>query len=216
MLAIVPVNAPQAAKRRLEPVLSAEERAELVVLMLQDVIAACQRARRIRGVLVVTPDPSLAPPDVDTVPDPGEGHAAAIDLALGHAPSDGAIVVMADCPLVLPATLDRLAESARPVALVPARDGGTNALALRPPDAIEPVFGVPDGAKVLIERARRTGIEPVVLEDARLAADVDTPEDLRRVLELGEGTRSKAFLERVFAVFAELGLMGELPSEPVE
>jgi 2-phospho-L-lactate guanylyltransferase len=216
VLAIVPVNAPQAAKRRLEPVLSAEERAELVVLMLQDVVAACRAARRIRGVLVVTPEPSVVPPDVDALPDPGTGHAAAIDLALGHAPSDGALVVMADCPLVLPETLDRLAESARPVALAPARDGGTNALALRPPNAIEPRFGVTDGAKVLIERARRDGIEPVVIEDARLAADVDTPEDLRRVLELGEGTRSKAFLERIFSIFAEVGLLGELPSEPVE
>jgi 2-phospho-L-lactate guanylyltransferase len=199
VLAIVPVNGPAGAKRRLEPLLSWDERAELVAVMLADVLDACRRARTLRDILVVTPDTGLAPPDVDVLPDPGDGHAAAIALGLAQAPASGALVVMADCPLVTPEGLDRLAAAARPLALAPAQDGGTNALALSPADAIEPAFGVRNGAALLLERARVAGLPAEVVEDERIALDVDTPDDVRRVLELGEGTRTMAFLRRTLA-----------------
>jgi 2-phospho-L-lactate/phosphoenolpyruvate guanylyltransferase len=202
MLAIVPVNAPLDAKRRLAAVLSADERAELVSEMLADVLAACRAARTLRDILVVTPDTALAPSDVDVLPDPGEGHGAAIALGLAQAPASGALVVMADCPLVTADALDRLARAARPIAIAPAQDGGTNALALCPADAIEPAFGVPSGARLVLERARAAGLAARILEDDRIALDVDTPEDARRVLELGDGTKTKAFLTRTLAVSA--------------
>jgi 2-phospho-L-lactate guanylyltransferase len=199
ILAIVPVNSPLDAKRRLEPVLSRSERRALVATMLTDVLAACRESRAIRDILVVTPETSLAPADVDVLPDPGEGHAAAIALALAEAPESGALVVMADCPLVTGAGLDRLGLAARPIAVAPAQDGGTNALALCPADAIEPAFGVANGARVVVERARAAGVAAELVEDERIALDVDTADDVRRVLELGDGTMTKAFLERTLA-----------------
>ena len=48
---------------------------ELVAVMLADVLEACRGARLVRDILVVTPDTALAPPDVDVLPDPGQGHA---------------------------------------------------------------------------------------------------------------------------------------------
>jgi 2-phospho-L-lactate guanylyltransferase len=197
VLAIVPVNAPADAKRRLAPVLYAEQRGTLVLAMLEDVLESCRRATALDRVLVVTPDPATAPPDAAVLLDPGRGHAAAIQLALAQAAEDGALVVMADCPLVRPETLDRLASSARPVAVAPAQDGGTNGLALRPADVILPAFGMLDGARIVIERCRAAGIEPAVVDDPALALDVDTPADLERVLELGDGTRTQLFLDRV-------------------
>lgn len=197
MLAIVPVNTPADAKRRLAPVLSAEQRSTLVLVMLEDVLEACRRTSAVDGVLVVTPDPAAAPPDAAVLRDPGRGHATAIQLALAKAGEDGAVVVMADCPLVRPEALDRLAAAARPVALAPASDGGTNGLALRPADAIVPAFGVVDGARVVIERCHAAGIEPAVIDDPGLAHDIDTPEDLDHVLEAGAGTRTRVFLEGV-------------------
>jgi 2-phospho-L-lactate guanylyltransferase len=200
VLAIVPVNSPLGAKRRLESVLAWDERAELVAVMLADVLDACRGARLVRDILVVTPETALAPPDVDVLPDPGRGHAGAVTLGLAHAPESGAIVVMADCPLVTPDGLDRLAGAAKPIALAPAQDGGTNALALCPADAVEPAFGLPSGAAVVLERARDAGLRAHVVEDERIALDVDTPEDAQRVLELGEGTKTKDFLSRTLAV----------------
>jgi 2-phospho-L-lactate guanylyltransferase len=209
MLAIVPVDSPSSAKRRLGPLLSAAQRAGLVEAMLADVVEACNRAQSVTTVLVVTPDPALAPAGVDVLIDPGRGHSQAIGRALADPrAAAGAIVVMADCPLVRPETLDLLAAEARPIALCPAQDGGTNALALRPADALEPAFGVKNGALVTIERARRRGFEATVVDDPLVALDVDPPEDVERVLELGHGTATHRFLDQALAVSAELRSRG--------
>jgi 2-phospho-L-lactate guanylyltransferase len=206
VLVIVPVNSPSSAKRRLESLLPSELRADLVRAMLADVVAACKEARSVTGILVVTPDLSLATPGVETLQDPGEGHAAAIATALADPrAASGALVLMADCPLVRPETLDLLSEEARPLALCPAQDGGTNALALSPANALEPAFGIPDSAAVTVERARRLGIRASVVDDPLVALDVDRPDDLNRVLELGRGTSTHAFLDQALAISAEFG-----------
>jgi 2-phospho-L-lactate guanylyltransferase (CobY/MobA/RfbA family) len=93
---------------------------------------------------------------------------------------DGALVVMADCPLVEPESLDALVAAAWPLSLVPARDGGVNALALRNPAEFRPVFGVP--VEETVARARAAGIEPAILDDEGLSLDVDLPEDYELVL----------------------------------
>jgi 2-phospho-L-lactate guanylyltransferase len=201
VLAIVPVNAPAEAKRRLATLLDAAARAALVRAMLADVVSACREARSISRVLVVTPDPGLAEPGCEVLADRGLGHAAALADALRHplARADGALVVMADCPLVRAASLDALAQAARPVALAPAQDGGTNAIALRPADAVEPAFGLADGAALTVARARERGFEAVLIDDPLIALDVDTPEDVRRVLELGAGTATHRLLAAALA-----------------
>jgi 2-phospho-L-lactate guanylyltransferase len=177
VLAIVPVKGLDGAKSRLAPALAPDERAMLVVAMLDRVLAACEASTAISRTLLVTPEPRLARDGVDLLLDAGTGHADAIAAGLADQRArDGAIVVMADCPHVTPEALDALAEAARPFALAPSRDGGVNALALRDPDLFEPTFGVP--AATTIERARAAGIEPAILDDPSLALDVDRPEDL--------------------------------------
>lgn len=181
MLAIVPVKS-DGAKSRLARALTPEERSELVRSMLERVVLACIGADSVRRVLVVTPERELGPPGVDVLLDCGAGHAQAISAALAEpAAAHGALVVMADCPLVTAESLDALADAARPVALVPADDGGMNALAVRGAAAFEPVFGVPAAAARTIARARAAGIEPAVLADPLLAFDVDRPHDLERL-----------------------------------
>ena len=176
VLAIVPVKGLDGAKTRLAPVLSAEQRGRLVLEMLERVLGACAQAAAITRTLLVTPDPGLARNGTDVLVDAGTGHADALALALGDPRAQaGALVVMADCPLATAASLDALAAAARPLALAPARDGGVNALALRPLDGFRPHFGVPAGST--IARARRAGLEPAVLDDPALALDVDSPED---------------------------------------
>ena len=180
MLGIVPVNGLGEGKSRLAPVLSPAERAELVLTMLDDVLAACAASSAVEATLVVTPDPRVARGD-EMLVDSGIGHAAAIALALADPRArDGALVVMADCPLVQPESLDALAAAADPIALVPAADGGMNALALLSPDAVQPAFGVPYAAAVTVARAREAGYEPAVIEDPLLALDIDEPIDVWR------------------------------------
>jgi 2-phospho-L-lactate guanylyltransferase len=184
VLAIVPVKGRQDAKSRLADVLSDAERETLVREMLGCVLEACADATAVDATLVVTPDPELAP-GIDVLVDDGVGHAEAIAQALADPRAEaGVVVVMGDCPLALPEALDRLVEAAAPVALAPADDGGVNALALREPRAFEPAFGVPDAARVMVERARAAGFEPVVLDEPLLAFDVDQPADLERLRSL--------------------------------
>jgi 2-phospho-L-lactate guanylyltransferase len=198
VLAIIPVNEPTGAKRRLGRLLTPEQRTDLVRAMLEDVVAACLATRRIGGVLVVTPEPLLAPTGAGVLVDAGCGHAEAIRAGLARA-GDAALVIMADCPLVRPEALDRLAAAARPVAIAPASDGGTNALALRPADAVEPAFGQRDGASIVAARARALGYEPATIEDEGFALDIDTPRDVERLLEVGAGTRTHALLTSLLA-----------------
>ena len=185
MLAIVPVKGSEGAKTRLAPLLSDDERRELVSAMLGDVLDACAAAEHVDAVLVVTPEPAIAPDGVEVLVDSGMGHAQAIELALADPrAADGVVVVMADCPLVQPESLDALVEAADPLALVPSGDGGTNAVAMKPGAAVRPAFGIEGSAGVTIERARGAGYEPAVLDDPLLALDVDRPEDVTRFHEL--------------------------------
>src|SRR5436309_2229399 len=144
--------------------------------MLRRVLAACEEAESIARTLLVTPDPSAVPEGLDVLVDAGTGHAEAISLALSDRRArEGALVVMADCPLVEARSLNELVEAARPLALVRARDGGVNALALRDPALFQPQFGIP--AEEMIARARSAGLDPALLEDDRLSLDVDRPQD---------------------------------------
>jgi 2-phospho-L-lactate guanylyltransferase (CobY/MobA/RfbA family) len=149
--------------------------------MLDAVLDACRGCAAVDGVLVVSPDHGLGR-GADVLVDDGVGHAEAIARALADPrSSEGALVVMADCPLVTAASLDALVAAARPVALAPAEDGGLNAIALADPRAFEPVFGIPRAAGLTMEGARATGIEPAVVADPTLAFDVDIPADLVRL-----------------------------------
>jgi 2-phospho-L-lactate guanylyltransferase len=72
------------------------------------------------------------------------------------------------------------------VAIAPDRAGaGTNALALRPPDAIPFRFGIGSFAAHVAE-AEATGTPLVEVHRPGLAFDLDTPADLARWLELGD------------------------------
>jgi 2-phospho-L-lactate guanylyltransferase len=181
VLAIVPFKGFDGAKRRLAAVLSPDERAHLAEQLLERVLAACKGAACIRETLLVTPAPGSAPAGVDVLVDSGDGHPDAIALAFGDPRAgDGALVVMADCPLVDADALDALARAARPLALAPARDGGVNALALRGDTFFVPRFGVP--LEEMVAAARAAGLEPTIVEDPALALDVDRPEDYEEAL----------------------------------
>jgi 2-phospho-L-lactate/phosphoenolpyruvate guanylyltransferase len=181
VLAIVPFKGLDGAKTRLAAVLGPEERARIAAEMLERVLVACEGAGSIRRTLLVTPDPGARRSGVDVLVDEGHGHAEAVSLALSDPRArDGVVVVMADCPLVDADSLDALVTAARPLALVQARDGGVNALALRDVAAFTPVFGVP--AAETVARARAAGIAPAVLDDERLSLDVDRPEDYELAL----------------------------------
>ena len=133
--------------------------------MCRDVIAACGRL----GDVVVADGPG------------GQGDAVA--AALAHIPEGPVAIVNADVPCVAVAELEQLLAAAP--AIVAARDGTTNAIALRNPDDFRPLYG--RGSAKRFERA--LGAERLDLTG--LVDDVDTWDDLLRVADrVGPHTRS--------------------------
>jgi 2-phospho-L-lactate guanylyltransferase len=182
----VPVKPLAESKSRLSPALDARGRVALSRRLLAHVLGAAQAAGVLAGILVVSRDPAVralaaqhgALPLTEPVPDLN----AALDAARAAACERGA-----DALLVLPADLPLLAAGdiahlhaligRAPVAIVPSRTGGTNALALRPPDALPFAFGEESfAAHCALAAARGLAVE--VWESPALAVDVDLPADL--------------------------------------
>jgi 2-phospho-L-lactate guanylyltransferase len=202
--AILPVKRFAAAKQRLAPGMGSTHRAELAAAMLEDVLEAIEAARSIERTIVVSSEPraiALAEAGgVELLADPDEGgHSGAALAGIARAQQLGAervVLLPIDCPLLAPRELERLLTGMpdRYVAIVPDRHGtGTNALALAPPDAIEPSFGEGSCARH-VAAARAAGVPFGVEELPSLALDLDTPADvvaLTRELEARGGRASR-------------------------
>ncbi len=198
--AVLPVKRFDAAKRRLGVGIDEEGRQALVAAMLQDVLEAIGASRMIERTIVVTGEPAALriarEQGADVVEDPDDaGHpeAALIGIAEAQAAAASCVaLVPGDCPLLDPRDLDRMLTAVPDpyVAIVPDRHGtGTNALLLRPPDAIRPAFGEGSCERHL-EAARAAGIPHGVERLDSLALDLDTPADLvalTTALESGRG-----------------------------
>ena len=195
MAAIVVPFRGAAAKRRLKP-LPTDTRAALALAMLGDVLAACTAAGT---TTVVTDDESAAAMardlGADVVDDGGaRGQGPAVARALEGVEAGPVLVVNADLPCAVPDDVRKLggAVPAGGLALAPALDGTTNALALSSDDLFRPCCG-PGSAERFRAHARAVGAEAAVVDIENLVDDVDTLADLERV-ELRVGPRTLAVL----------------------
>ena len=191
MAAIVVPFRGAGGKQRLGP-LTDDEREELALAMLEDVLAACVS---VGETVVVTSDEDGArvadEHDARVVDDPEKGQGAAVAAALRDVVGP-ALVVNADVPCVEPTDLLRLVDSTpdNGLALVAARDGTTNALGLSGPTLFAPLYGPGSAARFRLH-AHTIGAEVVPAAIPNLADDVDSMADLER-LELRVGPRTLA------------------------
>lgn len=200
--AVLPVKRFAAAKQRLAPGMGASHRAELAAAMLEDVLDAIAAARSVERTVIVTSEPRAAElatrAGAELVADPDEGgHSGAALAGIARARELGAervVLLPIDCPLLAPRELERLLTGMpeRYVGVVPDRHGtGTNALALTPPDAIEPSFGEGSCARH-VAAARAAGVPYGVEELPSLALDLDTPADVVALTMALERDRKRA------------------------
>ena len=179
------------AKQRLQPVLDPEARRSLARRNAQLAVEAGAGGDR---VLVVAGDEEVAAlaetwgAGVLLEPRPeGQNVAAARGIARAvEGGADAVLVLSSDLPLVtqhaVHEVIDAASQIAAPVAVaVPAVGrGGTNALYLRPPDAISLHFGSDSLAKFQREAERR-GVKFVIHDSEAMALDLDEPDDLARL-----------------------------------
>ena len=192
---IVPHRGLEAAKTRLAPSLSADEREALARQLLERVLSAAREA--CDDVVVITPSAALAPvvepSGARLVVQRGMGLNEGLEQARFDALVDDLVTLVilhGDLPNLhgadVQALVDALPASGPAVAIAPDRAGtGTNGLVLRPPGVMSFRFGPGSFAAHLAE-AERAGVPVVAVNRAGLAFDLDTPEDLARWLSLGD------------------------------
>ena len=170
LTAVVPMKSTEFAKSRLAPVLDAAGRRTLAQQMLDHVLGVLRGA----GLAVRVAGDNQGKGDLN----------ADVTEAARLVERDGAdhlLLVMADLPYLASDDIAALIEAGRDNAVViaEAKDGGTNAMLLKPPTILEFAFATHrPSATFHAESARRAGIEPVILRRPGLARDIDTPADL--------------------------------------
>ena len=193
---IVPHRGLEAAKTRLAPSLSPEERVMLASQLLQRVLKVTRQVSD--DVVVISPSRALAeivePSGARLLVQRGMGLNEGLEQARFDALVDdvGTLIVLhGDLPNLQPSDVEVLSAAlpdgdAPAVAIAPDRAGtGTNGLVLRPPGVIRFRFGA-GSFSAHLEEVARAGVPLVAVNRAGLSFDLDTPEDLARWLKLGD------------------------------
>jgi 2-phospho-L-lactate guanylyltransferase len=202
--ALIPVKEFEHAKARLAPVLDGAARRELALAMFRDVLAAAKSCAALDGVAVVSRD-QRAREIATAAGAEGMAEAGGLNEALSSAAAtklreqgvERLVVLVADLPLADAGSIAALVTRDADVAVVPSRDGGTNALVLTP-GAIEFQFG-PDSARQHLAAAEAAGLRAARVDLPRLALDIDQPADLDSLRAMGSsiGRHTHEALERM-------------------
>jgi 2-phospho-L-lactate/phosphoenolpyruvate guanylyltransferase len=191
--AVVPVKDLQGTKSRLAPILDPGARAGFTLYMMGRVVAAI-RSSGVEDVCVVSPDRIVlneaqrrgAVPLVQESrglnPALEEGRRRALELG-----ASTLLVFPADLPLLEEEDVRAVLKASEGQAVVIAPDGvrsGTNALLIRPPDALPFAFG-PDSFEAHLQAARKRDLAVQICERSHLAFDLDTAGDLARLKKSG-------------------------------
>jgi 2-phospho-L-lactate guanylyltransferase len=193
--ALVPCKGFQRGKSRLAAVLPATERAQLSRQWFEHVLVVLRESAGVAGVLVVTENDEVAEVAAARgasvhMAEPAAGLNGLVDgglAALAQRGAARALVLMADLPRLQSRDVEDLLAllGDRELVVAPdAREQGTNALALRPPDRIRTCFGSPDSFARHLAAAEDAGLRAAIHRSSRLAFDVDDPEDLARLAGL--------------------------------
>ena len=202
--ALIPVKGFEGAKQRLSSRLSSSERSELMKAMVHDVLTEVTRADGVHKTYVVTGSAEVerwvSAMAVEVIREPDEtGETDAVHFGLDvmkRAGIDAALVLPGDIPLVRAGDVESVLHAApespasRFTVLVPSHDRmGTNALLLAPPDVLALRFGH-DSFRYHLSEAEARGASVKVIENSRIALDIDEPADLQRLIRRLEGGRT--------------------------
>ena len=201
--AIVPVKHLERAKMRLSSVLSPAERRVLVLAMLGDVLYALRATPAVEHVSVISRDSTVlhaaAQHGAEAIVDRMNGLNEALTQAATHVAARGAgalLVLPADVPLVSPNNINELVAMlghAPSAVLAASRDGGTNALLVRPPLALPFLYGANSLARHMAA-ARLCGMGIKIVRSPGLMLDVDQPDDLTLLAEAAGNTAAQQFV----------------------
>lgn len=196
--ALIPYK-PKNPKTRLSALLNQEEREQFAAAMLADVKDAVKDAMcspvLVCSELFDSEDVQVTITDTDL-----NGTLNAI-LPQNVGP---ALIIMADLPLADGPSIRRVISTARDIAIVPGRGGGTNAIFMKEPRKFHvDYYGASFSKHMKI--AGEAGLSVEVIDSFRLYTDIDEPDDLVELLIHGTG-KARAYLESLgFSLSADKG-----------
>jgi 2-phospho-L-lactate guanylyltransferase len=214
--ALVPVKHLSDSKSRLAERWSRATLEALCLAMLGDLLEALGASRRVDRTAVVTPDPRVADAaraagaSVLELTDPGLNPSLERGAEwLGLDEGEPLMVVLGDVAAAKAEDFDRMFDAldelgGRGAVIAESEDGGTTALLRAPGDALTPRFG-PDSARRHAEAAAAAGLPWVSLHLPSLGLDIDSPDDLARLVDpdladaLGPARRTRALVEAAAA-----------------
>lgn len=181
--AVIPAKGFERGKSRLAGALG-EERSAFARALFEHVLTTALACDAISRALVATDSEEVAAlararGAIVQMDSGTSGLAAVVDRALGRVEADAAIVLMADLPLIAVADVAEIARllETHDVVVAPDRSARyTNALGLAPPTAMATAFGGGDSFRA--HRTAAAGLRLAVLDNPRIALDVDDPADL--------------------------------------
>ena len=205
--ALVPMKSLTEAKHRLSGMFNSSERRDLSLAMLSDVLTTLNQISHLASTAVITHDPlvlNLANSwNTRVLKESKTGVNAAITEAakiLSLESCATMLVVPGDVPLATPEEFSAQIEAQKPDATIKIatdyKGTGTNALACSPPRVIAPCFG----QRSLVRHqkaARNAGTVATVLKLPGLALDIDTPDDVARLLRRKPQGHTHTFLRKV-------------------
>lgn len=211
---LIPVKDAIRAKTRLAELLSLDERQRLVWAMFEDVGRAVREARKPDCVVLVTSYARAVERARELewevlIEDSQHSESASVDWASRVLAERGIDTVMrlpADLPLVRAEDIDALLSirlDPPGAVLVPSREGtGTNAIIRTPPALFPSRFG-PNSLALHRQEAAKVGVECIIVENGRIALDIDEPADVEILLDTGRGTGT-------FDLLVEMGMVERL------
>ena len=204
--AIIPVKKLAESKTRLSLVFTPQERSMFTLTMLEDVLNAL-KGSSVDKIVVVAEDSQVK----QTASKFGASYRFANGAKLNSAVEEttlyclkkgaqSVLVLPADVPLIESEEINRLIQLGdggnSAVVLSPSHDWGTNALYQHPPKLIPACFG-PGSFLNHIREAFQNGLCVRLHFSSNLATDIDSAEDLKKLFEIQNSTKSKRFLEQI-------------------
>jgi len=202
--AVMPVKDFTKAKSRLGPVLTADECAALAMNMAVDVARAIRNSGQVDGVTLLGSDPDVEALAAELGCDYLEEFRDAdlssnLNIAAKKLEKRGIrtlLVIPGDLPMLHARDIDGLlAEAGGGLCVCPAgRDGGTNAIVITPPAAIQFRFGE-ESARRHLEAGEAAGLISMEIELDAFSHDIDTPADLIWFCQQAISGRTAEFLD---------------------
>lgn len=199
---LIPIKRLEESKSTFSGVLNGEQRQELAISMLKDLMDACSGIDNAE-LTVVSPDGEVLElvekEGYNSISEPDIGLNRALELAIDSSIGSGfdeVLILPGDLPLARRDDIREilnLASGDRSVVITPSKEGGTNALLLRPPDVMSLHFGG-ESFKDHFEEAQSRGIRPEIYRSERIERDIDKPRDLIKLETQAKGTETHAFL----------------------